>query len=503
MKIAQKKDSVYFYKNNSDLVISDAMRKNQIFTLFLLFGFFLCLAYTVAPSASAASDEDYTWTKATTSSPFTPRSAHTSVVFHDKIWIIGGTSGSGKYYNDVWSSSDGITWTQETRDTSFSPRYAHRSVVFDDRIWVIGGRDGSTMEPLNDVWYSTDGISWMKATDHAPFTPRWDFGIASHDKRIWVIGGSEDGIISNDVWYSSDGTTWKQATDDAGFSPRMNLAATAFDDKLWVIGGFDWNKNFNDVWSSGDGATWTQVTSHAPFGKRRYHNLETDGKTLFVISGIDDYPVKPYNDIWWSADGKQWEKIPVAETYPDGYSQSAVIFEERAWVIGSLGNRDEVWYLALDGSGSIPKAASQDTRILVQKTVVPVSIKRGMPVRLTIILTNPGPSAIHDIQVHDPVTPEFSLHEGINEYSFAALQPNETRIISYWVMTNKAGSHTLGETSVMFADWTGNYTVVNSNSPKITVIAPVISDGQQQTDIDSEISRIFRECEEFFNKIFS
>ncbi|MDZ7718756.1 MAG: hypothetical protein U5K72_08075 [Balneolaceae bacterium] len=69
--------------------------------------------------------------------------------------------------NDVWYSTDGVQWTQATDDAGFEPRVGHKSVVFDNKIWVIGGLQRTDGEDIhfNDVWYSENGIDWTMATD--------------------------------------------------------------------------------------------------------------------------------------------------------------------------------------------------------------------------------------------------------------------------------------------------------------------------------------------------
>ena len=80
------------------------------------------------------------------------RAGHTSVVFDNKMWVMGGYDIFDGLKNDVWYSTDGITWTEATASASWSVRYEHSSVVFDNNIWVMGG-DGDFIM-YNDVWYS-------------------------------------------------------------------------------------------------------------------------------------------------------------------------------------------------------------------------------------------------------------------------------------------------------------------------------------------------------------
>jgi hypothetical protein len=72
-----------------------------------------------------------------------PRAYHSSVVFNNKMWILGGSGAF--YFNDVLSSDNGGDWeiVSGLNITPWSGRYSHTSVVFNDKIWVIGGWDNS------------------------------------------------------------------------------------------------------------------------------------------------------------------------------------------------------------------------------------------------------------------------------------------------------------------------------------------------------------------------
>jgi hypothetical protein len=150
-----------------------------------------------------------TWTDAAATNHFTPRDGHTSVAFGGKLWVIGGYEfvTTSKMVNDVWSSSDGVTWTNVSAHNAsatdkFSPRYQHKSVVFQDKIWVIGGMDSTNR--YNDVWCSKDGIAWTQVTDNGEFEKRGMHAVSVLNNKIYLIGGI--GTSSNrylDVWVSN------------------------------------------------------------------------------------------------------------------------------------------------------------------------------------------------------------------------------------------------------------------------------------------------------------
>jgi hypothetical protein len=97
-----------------------------------------------------------TWKEETANAAFPDRNDHSSVVANNKIWVIGGTyfdsSFNNKYRNDVWNSSNGSTWTDATGSSSFTARAGHTSVVFDNKIWMIGGSQSGNY--FNDVWFA-------------------------------------------------------------------------------------------------------------------------------------------------------------------------------------------------------------------------------------------------------------------------------------------------------------------------------------------------------------
>ena len=128
------------------------MRKKIKLEIFILLITFVTLVlsslfYPQSQKAFAATGVD--WTQATSAAGWSARFSHTSVVFDNKIWVMGGP-----IYHDVWYSTNGVNWTRATSAAGWSARRLHTSVVFDYKMWVMGGYDSSG-NYKNDVWYST------------------------------------------------------------------------------------------------------------------------------------------------------------------------------------------------------------------------------------------------------------------------------------------------------------------------------------------------------------
>lgn len=227
------------------------------------------------------------------------RYSHQSVVFNDKIWVIGGNDGSFNRTNDVWSSENGTTWVEEAPSAGFSVRSSHQAVVFNNKLWVIGGYDGSY---TNDVWSSTDGITWVEETSNAGFAGRSGHQSVMFNDKLWLIGGYKDsGHRTNDIWSSVDGVTWAEETSNAGFSARRDHQSIVFNSKLWVIGGTADSGLLNDIWTSTDGVVWTDDSSSARFSARSSHQSTIFNNKLWVIGG-SAYGGE-LNDAWSSSDG--------------------------------------------------------------------------------------------------------------------------------------------------------------------------------------------------------
>lgn len=287
------------------------------------------------------------WIQAVPSAPFTGRIGHSTVVFQDKLWIIGGESGG--CFNDVWSSEDGINWNEATPQADFPPRAFHTSVVHDDKIWVIGGnKDYSTY--YSDVWYSTDGVKWSRMASDALFGGRYGHTSVVYADKMWVIAGYKRGYgLKNDVLCSSDGSQWTYVNSYAPFSFRKGHASIVFDNKMWVIGGYDdkWNDIHNDVWYSVDGNSWIEQ-SELPWPLHD-HKLAVYDSKLWITGGTKKMLGDGEKVVWYSESGKNWIKATDDAEFFLRIQHTCEFFKNKMWLIGGSNRwggegKDDIWY---------------------------------------------------------------------------------------------------------------------------------------------------------------
>ena len=266
------------------------------------------------------------------------RNQHTSLVYKNKMWVIGGFDINRK--NDVWHSRDGSNWVQATGDAGWSVRSGHSSLVYDDKMWVLGGNVSSTH--INDVWYSTNGINWEQATASAAWSSRDSHTSLVYDNKMWVLGGENDGSGKNDVWYSRDGSNWEQATASADWSGNWRHTSLVYDNKMWVIGGYD-GYYHNNIWYSRDGSNWEQVTTNNVWPRRNNHTSLVYDNKIWVLGGQDDHSK---NDVWYSRDGSNWEQVTTNNVWPRRSNHTSLVYDNKMWVIGGYdgSHRSDVWF---------------------------------------------------------------------------------------------------------------------------------------------------------------
>jgi uncharacterized RDD family membrane protein YckC len=204
------------------------------------------------------------WEQVTPHAAFSPRAYQGFLSYNGRMWVIGGNSHNetGFYKtekvcdNDVWSSSDGVTWTRVTPDTGFPPRCEFQSVVYDNRMWVIGGSrtDKSKTGPAlySDIWSSTDGITWTQSVPSDNFKPFYVSAVFVFDNSLWLSEGN--------IWRSNDGITWKTVSKAQGYSPPISTRRVfVYNNTIFLLDDSAWGSlDSSPIWYSADGSTWTQ-----------------------------------------------------------------------------------------------------------------------------------------------------------------------------------------------------------------------------------------------------
>jgi hypothetical protein len=222
------------------------------------------------------------------------------VVFKDRLWIVGGDVNQGHYHNDVWNSADGKKWAlvNKGKPVPWGPRALHYTVVFKDKIWIMGGQTvpqfaKATEVFHRDIWTTSDGVQWEQVKPRQPYWLARGMigGAAVFKDRLWILGGGtydtpkvKTRSFYNDVWSSGDGVAWTRHDEKAPWQPRQYHEVAVFDGRLWVMEGYSPLGNRNDVWYSCDGVNWYEVPK-TPWKGRHAASVFVYDAALWMVAG--------------------------------------------------------------------------------------------------------------------------------------------------------------------------------------------------------------------------
>jgi hypothetical protein len=350
-------------------------------------------------------------------SRFSERILHGAVLFNGRYWVIAGAKPTlpgipgqptvNVPQSDVWSSSDGKTWRLETANAAFGARWLHKTLVYHDAIWVLGGSGQSSGIGTREVWRSDDGVNWSQiggattlpsiawsgstaatvfndamwfvvsgtsysSTDGLTWTarsaagaidggvPREYASFTVYNNKLWYIGGTRVMVVNpgppatftrsaqNDVWRSDDGISWTQVLPAAPFAARQQHAAFVLGNKLWVFGGQRFNGTTagpppNDAWTTTDGVTWTAAALNTEMDRSWLLGIVQEPTRVTMIGGI----IRAYsNKSYTTTDGENWTELAAFDYAPNLLSRG-VVFNGAMWIIGGgrLDGLDtnEVW----------------------------------------------------------------------------------------------------------------------------------------------------------------
>jgi hypothetical protein len=148
-----------------------------------------------------SSGDGTTWTLEVAAAGWSPRAYHQAAVLGEKLYVFGGGNYVPGYeaHADVWSSEDGKQWEQVTDKTPWHERLWFSSVVYRDRMWILGGWSNNPSRNWGDAWHSKDGKNWKQLRSRVMWKERHEHSAFVFQDKIWVAGGHAQ-PLSSEVW---------------------------------------------------------------------------------------------------------------------------------------------------------------------------------------------------------------------------------------------------------------------------------------------------------------
>jgi N-acetylneuraminic acid mutarotase len=237
----------------------------------------------------------------TTATFATARSGNVMVAYNGYVYLMmGNDSGSTKLNDTQYAAIDapGATANTSTPTNFTTARSLAASVVYNDKIYVIGGGTSTTLTSnTNTIYYAsidpTTGAigTWTATTTALPAATR-GLGATAFDGYLYIFGGYNGTVYSNtyqSVAIASGGNitaSWSAAT-SFDTNGRYGLQAVMYNNFVYVVGGYDGSTYYNTVRyapvTSGTIGTWASANT---FSTGRYQfGLSEYGGYLYVLGG--------------------------------------------------------------------------------------------------------------------------------------------------------------------------------------------------------------------------
>lgn len=164
----------------------------------------------------------------------TARRNLSSIAYNNKIFVFGGIEGRTisdkvEVYDietDTWTSLPGMP----------VPRHSHESVLYKDRIYILGGYNNEDGFLDRVDIYDIKSNEWTLGA-YMP-TPKSSFVAEVINGNIYCIGGEIEGGYSDTLEvYNISSNSWSQTRSLS--IARGDIDGVYKDDKIYIVGGYD------------------------------------------------------------------------------------------------------------------------------------------------------------------------------------------------------------------------------------------------------------------------
>jgi len=267
----------------------------------------------------------------------TGRFGHCSVVYQDKVWIIGGKNQINISLNNVDCYNLKTSEWEPNVSELLHARYNAAAVVYENKIFVIGGHNDHQI--LSSVeYYDPNDNNWKEFT--SLLYQREGANAVVFDGKLYVIGGrSNKGFFPKilDVVEFWDGTAhiWQESTVWHLQKPRVFMQSVAVDSFIYTMGGvwIDKHLDLNERFGFSSG---TELVSPLP-DPRFYFSAVRIQKLIYILGGIHFGDFDELHDSidYYATHYDTWRALEISMKNPRA-GLSAVGYENEIYVFGGM-----------------------------------------------------------------------------------------------------------------------------------------------------------------------
>lgn len=311
----------------------------------------------------------YSWVTRGVSGPIpAPRQGHAAAVVDKKVYIFGGSSGSGYggehsnttsepvYLNDLFLLRVGlqITWErlQQLGDIPCA-RDGHTLSAVGSVLYLFGGSNYPESEECLEGLYAYDigTVSWELCPTQGRQPKVLGHSTAIVGDTLYIFGGIYRGNATNDLYMLSTGNlTWTQLK-ASGKSPppRCDHACAVIGEKFYIMGGSGGEKLWYNDLHVFDTVTlrWDAVNvhGHVPHSRSLHTICAHNSKDIYLFGGSNDKAkvTTPFDDLHKLSLSKlKWKKINCGGSGPERrLGHCAVLIYGQLVIFGGMNDQKD------------------------------------------------------------------------------------------------------------------------------------------------------------------
>jgi len=297
-----------------------------------------------------------------------PRQGHAAAVVEKKIYIFGGSSGSGfggqhsdstsdqVYLNDLFLLKVGlqVTW-ERLQQLGVTPpaRDGHSLSAVGSVLYLFGGSNYPESDECLEGLYAYDigTLSWELCPTQGRQPKVLDHSTAVVGDTLYIFGGIYHGNATNALYMLNTGNlTWTPLTASGQPpSPRCDHACTVIGEKFYIMGGSGGEKLWYNDLHTFDTVTlrWeaVNVRGHLPHARSLHTICAHHSKDIYLFGGSNDKAkvVTPFDDLHKLSLSKlKWKKLQCEGLGPERrLGHTAVLIYGQLVIFGGMNDQKD------------------------------------------------------------------------------------------------------------------------------------------------------------------